>query len=98
VEDVGEGGDEQGLGQAGDADEQAVAAGEQRRQQEVDDLLLADDALADLGLDGVARGGQFVGGSNVVAGWLALRECRSTAISAMAGVAFLSLGSQARLC
>jgi hypothetical protein len=34
--------------QPGDADEQAVPAGEQRHQQVVDDAFLADDPLADL--------------------------------------------------
>ena len=38
--------DEQRLGQPGHADEQAVAAGEQRDQHLIDDLVLADDDLA----------------------------------------------------
>ena len=51
--------DQLGLGEAGHADEQAVAAGEQGDQREVDDLLLAEDDLADLGArraDGAERG------------------------------------------
>ncbi len=39
---------EQRLGEAGDADEEHVAAGEQRRDEIVDDLVLADDAAPDL--------------------------------------------------
>jgi hypothetical protein len=49
VQRLGQRRDEQRLGQAGHADEQAVAAGEQRGQQVLDDLALADDALLDLG-------------------------------------------------
>ena len=40
--------DEQRLREAGDADEEHVAAGQERRDEIVDDLLLADDAAADL--------------------------------------------------
>ena len=40
---------EQRLGEAGHADEQHVAAGEERGDEIVDGLLLADDAAADLG-------------------------------------------------
>ena len=39
---------EQRLREPGHADEQHVAAGEQRRDEIVDDLVLADDAAADL--------------------------------------------------
>ena len=39
---------EQRLREAGHADEQHVAAGEQRGDEIVDDLVLADDAAADL--------------------------------------------------
>ena len=42
------GADEQRLGQAGHADEQAVAAAEHGHEQLLDDLVLADDDLADL--------------------------------------------------
>ena len=47
--------DERGLGQARHADEQPVAAREQRDQQQLDDLLLADDAAPEL-LDDLALG------------------------------------------
>ena len=57
--------DEQRLGQAGHADEQAVAAGEERDQQLIDGLLLADDDLAQLGADAAAAfddtGDDFLG-------------------------------------
>ena len=55
LECFGDGLDEQRLGEAGNADEQDVAAGEQRRDEIVDGLLLADDASADLGRQGSAR-------------------------------------------
>ncbi len=48
IEDFGQGADQQGFGQAGDADKQAMAAGEQRDQDFLDHLILADDDLADL--------------------------------------------------
>ena len=48
VERLGERRDQQRLGEAGHADEQAVTAREQRDQQLLDDLLLADDPLLDL--------------------------------------------------
>ena len=49
VEDVGERLDQQRLRQAGHAGDQAVAAGEERDQHLLDDLVLADDDLAQLG-------------------------------------------------
>ena len=53
VEDLGERLDQQRLGQPGHAGDQAVAAGEQRDQHLIDDLVLADDDLAQLGEDAV---------------------------------------------
>jgi hypothetical protein len=49
---------EQRLGEARDADEQAVAVREGRAQQEVDDLSLPHDDLADRGQEPLPRGGQ----------------------------------------
>ena len=54
VEDVGERLDEQRLGQPGHAGDQAVAAGEERDEHLLDDLVLADDDLAELGEDPLA--------------------------------------------
>ena len=54
VEDLRDRLDQQRLGQAGHAGDQAVAAGEERHQHLVDDLVLADDDLADLGEDPLA--------------------------------------------
>ena len=65
---VGQRLDEQRLGQARHADEQAVPAREQRHQQMVDDLLLAHDALADLGHQGAARGGDLADGIEIALG------------------------------
>ena len=48
--------DEQRLGQAGDTDEQAVPAREQRHQQMIDDLLLTHDGLP---ISAPARGGRW---------------------------------------
>ena len=61
-----QGPDHQRLGQAGHADQEAVAAGEDRDQELVDDLVLADDHLRHLvleraeGLDEALRAGQIV--------------------------------------
>ena len=55
VEHVGQRLDQQRLRQAGHADEQAVAAREQRDQQVIDHRVLPDDALADLGGDRAPR-------------------------------------------
>ena len=54
VEDVGQRPDQQRLGEAGHAGDQAVAAGEQRHQHLVDDVVLSDDDLAKLGEDAFA--------------------------------------------
>ena len=51
---------EQRLGEPGHADEQHVSAGEQRRHEIVDDLVLADDAPADLLDERGARARQLV--------------------------------------
>jgi hypothetical protein len=51
VEGLGEGRDEERLGEAGHADEQAVAAREQRGQQVIDHLALPDHPLLDLADD-----------------------------------------------
>jgi hypothetical protein len=58
VEGLGQAADEQGLGEAGHADEQAVAAAEQAHEQEVDDVLLADDAAVELLDEALAAGGE----------------------------------------
>ena len=55
VDGLGDGADHERLGQARHADHQAVAAGEQGRQQVIDDVLLADDDLGDLFLELLAR-------------------------------------------
>ena len=55
VEDLRQRLDQQRLGQPGHAGEQAVAAGEERDQDLIDDLVLADDDLAQLAA-GCARG------------------------------------------
>ena len=55
IEDLRERLDQQCLGQAGHAGDQAMAAGEHRHQDLIDHLVLADDHLADLGED-AARG------------------------------------------
>ena len=71
--------DHQGLGQAGHAFEDAVAAAEQRDEQFLDDLVLADDDAAQLLLDvveGVAQPAdgfevflaQVLGGAGVAVG------------------------------
>ncbi len=56
VEDAGERLDEQRLGQPGHAGEQAVAAGEERDEHLIDDLVLADDDLPQLLEDLLAPG------------------------------------------
>jgi hypothetical protein len=48
IQDLGDGLDQQGLGQTGHAGNQAVAAGEERHQHLIDDLVLAHDHLAQL--------------------------------------------------
>ena len=66
VEDARHRVNEQRLGQAGSADDQAVAADEQRRQHLRDDLVLTDDDLLQLGDDLLAAGIHAVGKRDVV--------------------------------
>ena len=61
VERVGEGPDRQRLGQAGHALEQQVAAGQQRDEDPLQHLVLADDDAPDLEQDGLG-GGAGIGG------------------------------------
>ena len=61
IEDVGERLDEQRLRQAGHAGDQAVAAGEERDQHLLDDLVLSDDDLAELGENALAAFGDALG-------------------------------------
>ena len=51
MDGVGQGLDHQGLGQAGHALEQHVAAGQQPQQQAVQHVVLPHQHLADLGLE-----------------------------------------------
>ena len=52
--------DQPGLGQAGNADQQHVAAGQKRDQRQIDDLLLAEDDPADpVANDGEAPAQRF---------------------------------------
>ena len=66
VEHVRQRGDEQRLGQAGHAHEEAVAAAEERDEQVLDHVALADDALLDL-LDDLRPGlGELLDGAEVL--------------------------------
>src|SRR5581483_2239719 len=60
IENLRERADEQRLREAGDADEQAVAAREKRGQHLFDDFVLSDDHLADLREHGVALRGELL--------------------------------------
>ena len=60
LEDLGDGAHQQRLGQAGNTLEQAVAAGEQCDQQLVDDFVLSDDRLADLGPHAAVGRGELI--------------------------------------
>ena len=62
VQGAGDGVDEEGLGEAGDALEEEVAAGEEGDEGAFDDDLLADDDLADTVADGLDVGGGGFGG------------------------------------
>ena len=62
MEDLGNGFDEQRLGQARRAGDQTMAAGEERDQDLLDDLLLPDDDLGQFGFDLRAAGGQAFDG------------------------------------
>ena len=59
------------LARPGDADDQAVAADEQRLQHQLHDLVLADDPLVQLGDDRLAAVVHLVGERDVVG------DCRS---------------------
>ncbi len=61
VEDVGERLDEQRLGEARHAGDEAVAAGEERDEHLLDDLVLPDDDLAQLGENPLAAFGDALG-------------------------------------
>jgi hypothetical protein len=61
IEDLRNGLDQQGLGQARDAGDQAVPAGEERHQHFVDDGVLPDDDLADLRENALAPGRHALG-------------------------------------
>ena len=62
----GERSDEQRLGQPGHADDEAVAADEERQQDLVDDLSLSNDQLRQLGLDALPAGIHPIGQRNVL--------------------------------
>src|SRR6267154_3022390 len=62
VEDFGEGLDEERLGETRRAGDEAVAAGEEGDEQLLDDLLLADDDLGEVGLDAGATGDDLFNG------------------------------------
>ena len=55
VEDPGDRADHERLGQAGHADQEDVPPGEDRRQDQLDDLALTDDDLVQFGDHDVAR-------------------------------------------
>jgi hypothetical protein len=65
IEHLGERADEERLGEARDADDQAVAADEQRQQHLIDDIALADDELGQLFFDALAAGIHLVGERDV---------------------------------
>ncbi len=66
VERLGQRADHERLGQARHAHEQGVAAAEDRHQQLVEHLLLADDDLADFLLELLVRGAELFDHLNVV--------------------------------
>ena len=57
---------EQRLGEARHADDQGVAAGEQRDEHLLDDVVLADDELPELAEDLLVTGAEIVREGNVV--------------------------------
>ncbi len=77
ADDFGEGADGEGLGDAGDAFQEAVALGQERDDHPFDHVLLADDDLLDLG-DGALQQGcglvDVVGGQGHVV-WTSLSRC-----------------------
>src|SRR5262249_49608814 len=60
VEDVGERLDQQRLGEPGHTSDEAVAAGEQRDQHLLDDVVLAHDDFAQLGENALTALGYFL--------------------------------------
>ena len=66
VQDAGDRADEERLGEAGHADQQAVAAGEHRDQHLLDHVVLPDDDLVDLADEHVAGAAQLFDGVGVV--------------------------------
>jgi hypothetical protein len=66
VQHLGQGVDDQGLGQAGHARDDAVAAHEERDQHLLDHVVLADDQLAQLAHDAVAALLHALGQGDVV--------------------------------
>ena len=61
IEDVGQGLDQQRLGQSGHAGNQAMAAGEQRNQHLLHHVVLSDDHLAELRKNALASFGDALG-------------------------------------
>jgi hypothetical protein len=66
VEDLRQRPYQQRLGEAGHADDQAVAADEQRQQHLIDDVLLTDDQLGQLGFNLLATCIHSIRKSNVL--------------------------------
>ena len=66
VQRVGEGVDHQGLGQAGDADQEAMASREDGDEQFFEDRLLADNDLAELPFQFIERVFESFHGGEVV--------------------------------
>jgi hypothetical protein len=58
---------EQRLGETGNADDEAVAAGEQRQEHELHHVVLADDELGDLSADVLVAALQALRESEIVA-------------------------------
>ena len=65
---LGEFADEQGFGEAGDAHEEGVTAGEEADAELLDDVILADDDPAEFGGEAGVSGAEFVDGGDVVCG------------------------------
>jgi hypothetical protein len=60
------GGNKQRFGEARNAHEQSMAAGEQANGEIFDDLLLADDGLAKLVTEGLVGAAEFIDGSDII--------------------------------
>ena len=73
---VGQRADQQRLGQPGHADQQAMAAGEQRDEQLLDHFVLADDALADFVGDAAVGFAEAFDGLEVFSSGMGVR-CRA---------------------